>query len=285
MTAPLTKIKNAGVYKTVVGLETKLGGVWTKIGKGQVNDNGVWKTFFKIKTVVTLDQNAENINLDTHPLLTTNNGVAFLGDVDVIIDGDVFIYSADTSIPAFRTGTKIEGTLKLIFNDGQIRGAGGAGGAGNRGFNNGYAGSPGGIGLFLEKDVTIDNNNSGSFAHVLGGGGGGGGGSGGQNYHGGFRNENTFGSGGGGGGGVCFGSGASGGAGAGSGGNADLNSVGGGGSRTVDDGADGGVGGAGGVPGAAGSAGANTNSGGSVGGAGGAAGTAIKENGFTITAV
>jgi len=117
MTAPLTKIKNAGVYKTVVGLETKLGGVWTKIGKGQVNDNGVWKTFFKIKTVVTLDQNAENINLDTHPLLTANNGVAFLGDVDVIIDGDTFIYSADTSIPAFRTGTKIEGILKLIFND------------------------------------------------------------------------------------------------------------------------------------------------------------------------
>ena len=114
--APSTYVKDAGTFKTVSGIEIKENGAWKRVVKGEINDNGTWKPFFVNKTTITIAQNTPNIDLDTHLELTANNGAGFLGDVDVIIDGDVIVFSTSTSEPAFKTGTKIEGILKLIFN-------------------------------------------------------------------------------------------------------------------------------------------------------------------------
>ena len=112
MTAPLTKIKNAGVFKTVSGIEVNQNGTWKRIVKGEINDNGTWKTFFVNKTTITISgDDAEplrtNINLDTYAPLVNLGAQVFLGDVDVIIQGDTLIFSNDTCIPAFNTGSKI----------------------------------------------------------------------------------------------------------------------------------------------------------------------------------
>ena len=137
MTAPLTKIKNAGVFKTVSGIQVKESGIWKRVVKGQVNQNGTWKTFFVNKTTVTIPDVTANIDLDNYFLITAE---AKLGDVDVIIPGDVFVYSDDVNVPAFKTGTEIEGILTIIFNDGYIVGAGGTGGTGGNSAANGGGG-------------------------------------------------------------------------------------------------------------------------------------------------
>ena len=61
-------------------------------------------------------------------------------DVTITIDEGVTIYSDDTTIPAFKTGSGYGGTLTII-NNGYIYGAGGVGGAG--GADNGSNGSNG----------------------------------------------------------------------------------------------------------------------------------------------
>ena len=160
-------IKDGGSFKEPIKIEVKDGGSWKEVLTGSIKDGGSWKEFYQRKYTYTVSSDVNQLDLDS--VLSSDNK---LGDVDVIINSGIYVYSDSTGTPAFITGTGVAGTLTII-NNGYIIGAGGAGGTGGASNGNGSAGGTGGTALKLEKDTTLDNNGT-----ISGGGGGGGGGGG-----------------------------------------------------------------------------------------------------------
>ena len=161
------KINDSGTWKEPTKVSVKDGGAWKEVLTASVKDGGSWKPFYQRKYTYTVSSNVNKLDLDT--VLTSDQK---LGDVDVVINSGVYVYSDSTSTPALLTGSGVAGVLTII-NNGYIYGAGGAGGSGGSAAANGSSGGSGGTALKLEKNITLDNNGS-----ILGGGGGGGGGGG-----------------------------------------------------------------------------------------------------------
>ena len=156
-------IKHSGTWKQPTKVSIKHSGAWKEILTGSIKQGGSWKPFYQRKFTYTVSSNVNKLDLDT--ALTADNK---LGDVDVIINSGVYVYSDSTSTPALLTGSGVAGVLTII-NNGYIYGAGGSGGTGGASNGNGSSGGNGGTALKLEKNITLDNNGS-----ILGGGGGGG---------------------------------------------------------------------------------------------------------------
>ena len=290
-----TYVKDGGAWKEPIKISIKDGiagstPVWKEIIKGYVKDGGSWKLFWvrKFTYNITVDTN----QVDLNDVLTADNK---LGDVDVIIHSGVYVYSNNTGIPAFKTGTGYGGLLQIINNGGHIVGAGGTGGSGGTSSGSGGSGGNGGNGgtaLYVEEDFTYDPT---SAATILGGGGGGGGGGGANDPD--FLSGTEIAAGGGGGGGASYGSGGAtdGEAGAKAGSKGGVSSGGSGGVGGFDDegsyfssgNARGGSGGAGGNAGQAGNYGQTALEGSfkGEGGGNGSAGTDIVLNGKTMTTI
>jgi len=104
-------------------------------------------------------------------------------DVKVVIATGVYVYSTDTSIPAFNTGNLPSGSKLVIENHGYIMGMGGRGGWRETSTNFRINGENGGPALNLTLSTTIDNTSGwiggggggGSYGGTGGGGGAGGG--------------------------------------------------------------------------------------------------------------
>ena len=275
-------IKDGGAWKEPTKLEVKDGGAWKEVLTGSIKDGGTWKEFYQRKFTYTVSSNVNKLDLDT--VLSADNK---LGDVDVIINAGVYVYSDSTGTPALLTGSGVTGVLTII-NNGYIYGAGGSGGSGGSPGSAGGSGGSGGTALKLEKAITLDNNGS-----ILGGGGGGGGGGGASadQY---FSDSDNAGGGGGGGGqsmgaggsrnATCSGSQCNQASANGSAGTITGRGAGGVGAN-VDNDAVAGAGGAGGTVGNSGSGGSggSGNEGSGAGGGAGSAGTAIDNNGNTRT--
>lgn len=93
--------------------------------------------------------------------------------LEVQIESGVLISATSTSIPALRVGTGWpSGSVITIVNSGTISGRGGKGGGyvGGPLNYNGYSGEAGGLGIFADYPVSINN-----LLGVIAGGGGGGG--------------------------------------------------------------------------------------------------------------
>ena len=118
------KIKDSGSFKEPIKISVKDGGSWKEVLTGSVKDGGSWKEFYQRKFTYTVSSDVNKLDLDT--VLTSDNK---LGDVDVIINSGVYVYSDATGTPALLTGSGVAGVLTII-NNGYIIGAGGAGGAG-----------------------------------------------------------------------------------------------------------------------------------------------------------
>jgi len=275
-------IKHSGAWKQPTKVSVKQGGTWKEVLTGSIKQGGTWKPFYQRKFTYTVSSNTNQLDLDT--ALTADQK---LGDVDVIINSGVYVYSNSTGTPALRTGSGVAGILTII-NNGYIYGAGGTGGNGGNNQSGGTAGGSGGTGLYLEKNIIL----SGS-SNIKGGGGGGGGGGGAQADQT-FSDRDRAGGGGGGGGqsfgaagsmsNICSGSSCNRSPANGSAGS--LTGAGGGGvGANVDNDAIAGNGGSGGAVGASGSSGGNGSgdeySG--SGGSGGSAGTAIVTNGHSTS--
>ena len=136
-------IKDGGSFKEPVKIEVKDSGAWKEVITGSIKDGGAWKPFYQRKFTYTVSSDVNKLDLDT--VLSADNK---LGDVDVIINSGIYVYSDNTSIPALTTGTGVVGVITII-NNGYIIGAGGAGGNGGGSAANGSAGSNGGTGLNL----------------------------------------------------------------------------------------------------------------------------------------
>ncbi len=139
------KINDSGTWKEPIKVSVKDGGAWKEVLTASVKDGGSWKPFYQRKFTYTVSSNVNKLDLDT--VLTADNK---LGDVDVVINSGVYVYSDDTSTPALLTGNGVAGTLTII-NNGYIYGAGGSGGSGGGSAANGSAGGNGGTALKLEK--------------------------------------------------------------------------------------------------------------------------------------
>ena len=139
------KIKDSGSFKEPIKISVKDGGSWKEVLTGSVKDGGSWKEFYQRKFTYTVSSDVNKLDLDT--VLTSDNK---LGDVDVIINSGVYVYSDATGTPALLTGSGVAGVLTII-NNGYIIGAGGAGGTGGTptGNRNGGAGGTGGTALKL----------------------------------------------------------------------------------------------------------------------------------------
>ena len=116
------KIKDSGSFKEPIKISVKDGGSWKEVLTGSVKDGGSWKEFYQRKFTYTVSSDVNKLDLDT--VLTSDNK---LGDVDVIINSGVYVYSDATGTPALLTGSGVAGVLTII-NNGYIIGAGGAGG-------------------------------------------------------------------------------------------------------------------------------------------------------------
>ena len=110
-----------------MSLSIKDGGSFKEPIKIEVKDGGSWKEFYERKFTYTVSSDVNQLDLDS--VLSSDNK---LGDVDVIINSGIYVYSNSTGTPAFITGTGVAGTLTII-NNGYIIGAGGAGGGGASG--------------------------------------------------------------------------------------------------------------------------------------------------------
>ena len=144
------KVNDSGTWKEPTKLSVKDGGSWKEVLTGSVKDGGSWKPFYQRKYTYTVSSDVNKLDLDT--VLSADNK---LGDVDVVIESGVYVYSDATGTPALLTGSGVAGVLTII-NNGYIIGAGGAGGTGGGSAANGSAGGAGGTGLKLEKDITLD---------------------------------------------------------------------------------------------------------------------------------
>jgi len=188
-------IKHSGAWKQPTKVSVKQGGTWKEVLTGSIKQGGAWKPFYQRKFTYTVSSNTNQLDLDT--ALTADQK---LGDVDVVINSGVYVYSNSTGTPALRTGSGVAGVLTII-NNGYIYGAGGTGGTGGSPANNGGSGGNGGTALYLEKDIILTNNSN----EIKGGGGGGGGGGGARADQ--IFSDSDHAGGGGGGGGQSFGSG------------------------------------------------------------------------------
>jgi len=123
------------------------------------NGRGKSNTFTFNKTIST---NTQNYNLLNDMIANGyTNGSAFV--VNVTVNNGVYVWSDDTALAGFDTGT-IAGTGTVsIINNGFIIGKGGNSNA------SGNAGSPGGPAMSLRLNCIITNN-----SYICGGGGGGG---------------------------------------------------------------------------------------------------------------
>ena len=153
-------IKDGGTFKEPVKVEVKDGGAWKEVITGSIKDGGAWKPFYQRKFTYTVSSNVNKLDLDT--VLTSDNK---LGDVDVVINSGVYVYSDSTGTPALLTGNGVAGVLTII-NNGYIYGAGGSGGSGGAASANGSSGGSGGTALKLEKNITLDNNGSTTFSSI-----------------------------------------------------------------------------------------------------------------------
>lgn len=278
-------IKHSGTWKQPTKVSVKQSGAWKEVITGSIKDGGTWKPFYQRVFTYTVSTDVNKLDLDT--VLTADNK---LGDVNVVINSGIYVYSDTPATPALLTGSGVAGVL-TITNNGYIIGGGGTGGTGGAptGSRTGGAGNTGGTALKLEKNITLDDNGS-----ILGGGGGGGGGGGAEADQ--PFSDDDFAGGGGGGGGQSFGVGGARNPTC-SGSSCDQASTNGGaGTKTargagglganVDGDARAGNGGAGGLAGASGSAGDagyEGDEGTGSGGGGAGPGPDIDNNGFTRT--
>jgi len=194
-------VKDGGVWKES-SLYVKDGGTWKTVSEGYIKDAGTWKQFFinRVTVTLTISSNTENYTLNTAKV---SGYVAGKTDVILNINSGVTVYSASTGTAALIVDTSwATGDTIRINNSGTILGRGGAGGAGGNAFFNGSnetgrGGDSGGLGLLVQRAISLNNLNR------ISGGGGGGGGSGA------FTTPSFAATGGGGGGGVGNGSGGS----------------------------------------------------------------------------
>ena len=116
------KINDSGTWKEPTKVSVKDGGAWKEVLTASVKDGGSWKPFYQRKYTYTVSSNVNKLDLDT--VLTSDQK---LGDVDVVINSGVYVYSDSTGTPALLTGNGVAGVLTII-NNGYIYGAGGSGG-------------------------------------------------------------------------------------------------------------------------------------------------------------
>jgi hypothetical protein len=239
-----TKVKVSGAW-TDAKPHVKVSGSWVKVKKAYSKVSGTWENTYEYESVYTFSSGTHtDVDLDTLGLDVYHN-------VKVIIPADAVLVASTTSTYALKTGDGFTTGRKLtIENNGKILGRGGNGGNAGYGYSYNQIAQPtngtnGGIAIYVEFPVTIDNNGT-----INGGGGGGGGGAGAAHV------GTAYVGGGGGGGGYPLGSGGNGGSTTHSGTNgADgtVSSFGTGGTGGNDGTVGGGSGGSGGTYGASGS--------------------------------
>lgn len=145
----------------------------------------------RVTASATISANTANYTLNTAKASGYSSGKT---DMTLTINSGVYVYSDSTGTAALIVDTSwAAGDTVTIVNSGTILGRGGAGGTGGQTFfngstENGQPGGSGGLGLLVQRAITLNNLNR------ISGGGGGGGGSGAAT-----SNLNTDGSGGGGG--------------------------------------------------------------------------------------
>ena len=110
------KINDSGTWKEPTKVSVKDGGAWKEVLTASVKDGGSWKPFYQRKFTYTVSSNVNKLDLDT--VLSSDNK---LGDVDVVINSGVYVYSDSTGTPALLTGSGVAGVLTII-NNGYIYG-------------------------------------------------------------------------------------------------------------------------------------------------------------------
>lgn len=137
----------------------------------QAEDGGV--------RIIYIENDDQNLNLrSVHDMLySAPVGGSPTQRIRFIVEDEVHIGSASSSLSALRTGSWPAGVVLELVNNGRIAGAGGTAGAGGNApssgvpISDGSAGSRGGTAILAEYAITITNN-----GQIYGGGGGGGGG-------------------------------------------------------------------------------------------------------------
>ncbi|GIL18538.1 MAG: hypothetical protein BroJett040_22890 [Oligoflexia bacterium] len=117
---------------------------------------------------VTISSNVQNFNLRNTLMAAPYNwnGTTPIS-VQVTVNSGVYVWSDDTSIAAFDTGSIPVGSSLTIINNGYIMGKGGMGG----GYENSCVGQSGGSAMNLTLSAVITS----TTGYIAGGGGGGGG--------------------------------------------------------------------------------------------------------------
>ena len=156
------KINDSGTWKEPTKVSVKDGGAWKEVLTASVKDGGSWKPFYQRKYTYTVSSNVNKLDLDT--VLTSDQK---LGDVDVVINSGVYVYSDSTGTPALLTGNGVAGVLTII-NNGYIYGAGGAGGSGGSPDGGAGSGGSGGTALKLEKNITLESHCEHHMAPIIG---------------------------------------------------------------------------------------------------------------------
>ena len=110
------KVNDSGTWKEPTAVSVKDGGAWKEVLTASVKDGGSWKPFYQRKFTYTVSSNVNKLDLDT--VLSSSNK---LGDVDVVINSGVYVYSDSTGTPALLTGSGVAGVLTII-NNGYIYG-------------------------------------------------------------------------------------------------------------------------------------------------------------------
>ena len=97
-------IKDGGAWKEPTKVEVKDSGAWKEVITGSIKDGGAWKPFYTRKFTYTVSSDVSKLDLDT--VLSADNK---LGDVDVIINSNIYVTSDNTSTPALLTGSGVAG--------------------------------------------------------------------------------------------------------------------------------------------------------------------------------
>ena len=117
------KVKGATTWESIRDVHAHDGSAWQRTKRVLVHDGSAWQEAHRSVCYYTIASTTHQVSLDSI------TGVDPFNDVVITIDPGVVVYSNDTAVPAFITGTGINGTLTII-NNGTIYGAGGDGGAG-----------------------------------------------------------------------------------------------------------------------------------------------------------
>jgi hypothetical protein len=141
---------NDSAVRTLFGVSS--GAISMSQGYGKSN------SFTFNKTIAT---NTQNYNLRTDAIAAGWNGSAAL-IATVTVNSDVYVWSDDTAIAGFDTGSIPAGSTVSITNNGFIIGRGGGNGISN-------SSQPGGPAMNISYPVSITNN-----SYIAGGGGNGG---------------------------------------------------------------------------------------------------------------